>query len=117
MGVAIFACVCIVFDIVTGLIKALYRGNLNSTALRKGLIHKVTELITLVGAYIIQQFVLEQVITFTLDVFVPIAIYIALMELVSVIENLSEVNPTLAKILRPYLEKLQKETKDDENRD
>lgn len=117
MGVAIFAGICILFDIVTGLIKAVYHGNLNSTALRKGLIHKISEVITLAGAWIVQQFIVEGTITFALDVFVPIALYISLMEIVSVLENLSEVNPALGKILRPYLQKLQEKENEHENGD
>jgi len=117
MGIAIFAGLCIGFDIITGLIKAIYNGDLNSTALRKGMIHKLSEIITLVGAWLVQQFIVNGVVNFSLDVYVPIAIYISLMELVSVLENLCAVNPALAKLLRPYLQKLQtkQEDNDDEN--
>ena len=111
MGVAIFSGLCILFDIITGIIKAIYNGDLNSTALRKGMLHKLSEIVTLAGAWLVQQFIVAGVVSFTLDVFVPIALYISLMEIVSVLENICCVNPSLAKVLKPYLTKL----KDTEN--
>ena len=43
-----------------------------------------------------------------------ISTYICAMELISIIENICEVNPTLGKLFKPYLEKLKGEYKDDE---
>ena len=45
-------------------------------------------------------------------VFKTVCIYICVMELVSVLENLCEINPALAKLFKPYFEKLH--TKDEE---
>lgn len=106
MTVAIFVSVCILFDIVTGLIKAGYTGTLNSTALRQGLMHKASEILTVIGAYLLQHGMVQIGLTFEVPVYTPVALYIALMEIVSVIENLCAVNPALARILSPYLEKL-----------
>ena len=39
----------ILFDSVTGIIKALYNKKLNSTALRKGLFHKLAEVNPVLG--------------------------------------------------------------------
>lgn len=96
----------IVFDIITGVIRALYNDGLNSTALRKGLFHKLSELIATVGAYLLE-FGMNYI---NLGVDVPLlkatTTYICLMELVSIVENLAEVNPILGKFFKPYLEKL-----------
>lgn len=98
--------VFILFDIVTGVIKALYNDGLNSTYLRKGLFHKLSELIAVVGAYLLEYGI--QYIQLGVDV--PLlkatAAYICLMELVSILENLAEVNPILGRFFKPYLEKL-----------
>ena len=102
VAVAIF----ILFDIVTGIIKALYKDGLNSTYLRKGLFHKLSEVIAVVGAYLLEYGI--QYIELGIDV--PLlkatAAYICLMELISILENLAEVNPTLGRFFKPYLEKL-----------
>lgn len=103
--------VFIVFDIVTGIIRALYNDGLNSTALRKGLFHKLSELIAVVGAYLLE-YGLQYI---QLGVDVPLlkatTAYICLMELVSILENLADVNPILCKFFKPYLEKIK--TKED----
>lgn len=110
----IAVCVFIAFDIVTGLIKALYCDGLNSTYLRKGLFHKLSELIAIVGAYLLEYGI--QYIELGIDV--PLlkatAGYICLMEFISIVENLATVNPTLGRFFKPYLEKL-KSKGDDEN--
>ena len=101
----------IAFDIVTGIIRALYNDGLNSTALRKGLFHKLSELIAVVGTYLLEYGI--QYINLGIDI--PLlkatAAYICLMELVSILENLADVNPILGKFFKPYLEKIK--TKDD----
>lgn len=109
VAVAVF----IVFDIITGIIKALYNNGLNSTYLRKGLFHKLSEVIAVVGAYLLEYGI--QYIQLGVDV--PLlkatAAYICVMELVSILENLAEVNPILGRFFKPYLEKLK--TKGDES--
>ena len=44
MGVLIVSCCFIAADVITGLVKAFYCHNVNSTILRKGLYHKIAEL-------------------------------------------------------------------------
>lgn len=103
--------VFIAFDIVTGIVRALYNDGLNSTALRKGLFHKLSELIAVVGAYLLEYGI--QYVNLGIDV--PLlkatTAYICLMELVSILENLADVNPILGKFFKPYLEKIK--TKDE----
>lgn len=106
---------CIIFDIVTGVIKGLYNKNINSTYLRKGLYHKSSEILAIVLAFLIE----KGIATFDLGITLPtvsiVVTYICIMELVSIIENLSEVNPRLTKIFSPYLEKLKGQVVDDED--
>ena len=105
--------VFIAFDIITGIIKALYNDGLNSTYLRKGLFHKLSELIAVVGAYLLEYGIQYIYIGVDVPLLKATTAYICLMELVSIIENLSEVNPILGKFFKPYLEKLK--TKGEEN--
>lgn len=104
-SVFIVACF-IVFDIITGFIKALYKKNVNSTGLRKGLYHKSSEILTIVGAYFLEYAIEYVDIGLQVPVLVCVSTYLCIMELISIIENLAEVNPGLNKLFKPYLEKL-----------
>jgi toxin secretion/phage lysis holin len=96
----------ILFDIITGLAKALYKEGINSTALRKGLFHKLSEALAVIASSGIE-FALKYI---ELPNIIPIAnmviIYLCLMEGISIIENICVMNPSLAKFFAPYLEKL-----------
>lgn len=96
----------IIFDIITGIIRAIYKGNLNSTKLRKGLFHKLSEVLAIAGAGLLEYGI--QYINLGVDVPILSAVvsYICVMELVSILENLAAVNPSLGKLFKPYLEKL-----------
>ena len=105
------------FDIITGIIKALHNDGLNSTKLRKGLYHKLAEVIVLIGSGLMTSNGVSLGVDFPL---LPcVSGYICIMELISCIENISEVNPTLARFFSAYLEKLNKnlENKDGEEID
>ena len=104
--VVVFGFIC--FDVATGILKAFYIGSVNSTCLRKGLIHKFTELLTLVGCGCIDYVVGYYHIANMPDLVSAFSIYICGMELISIIENISEINPILSGFFRPYLEKLKK---------
>ncbi len=98
----------IALDIVTGIVKAAYLGNVDSTELRKGLFRKLSEVIAIVGAVFIDYAIhyidigIEPHITFA------VVAYICVMEIVSILENLCEINPTLEKLFKPYINKLKK---------
>lgn len=102
----VFGFIC--FDVITGIIKSFYNGNVNSSCLRKGLIHKFTELLTLVGCGGINYLACYYHIGNIPDLVSAFGIYICTLELISIIENLSEVNPILSGFFKPYLEKLKK---------
>lgn len=112
MVIYITVIVFILFDILTGFMKALYKEGLNSTLLRRGMYHKLSEVISVLGSGLLEYGVRYINLGVDLPVLSVVGIYICLMELVSILENISEVNPTLGKVFKPYLEKLKK---DDEN--
>lgn len=96
----------ILFDIVTGFVKALYRKELDSTALRKGLFRKLSEVLALVGAFLLGYVADYIELGIELPLLNVVSVYICTMELVSIIENLCEVNPTMFSLFSPYLKKL-----------
>ena len=71
------------------------------------------------GAWLLEQLTGYLDLSFEIPLLKTVCIYICIMELVSILENIATISPGLAKLLSPYLDKLKKETekKDDENRD
>lgn len=72
-------------DILTGWIQASVNGTWDSTKMRKGLFRKSGELVIIILAYIIQI-----AVALPVDVFLFISIYVCVMEILSVIENLDQ---------------------------
>lgn len=106
------------FDIITGYLLALKNRSINSTKLREGLFHKGSEILALVFSNLLE-YVGNYV---SLGVDVPlleaVTVYICLTELVSILENLGNINPVLKKLYGGYLEKLHsKEVENNDNRD
>lgn len=104
----------IIFDIITGLLKAVKCNKLNSTLLRQGLLHKLSEVLCVVGAFAAPYGLQQMQVDFKLPLLEGVGVYICLMETISAIENLCEVNPKLNKLFAPYLEKLKKKDDKDE---
>lgn len=89
----------ILFDILTGLIKAFKNKDYKSCVMREGLFHKCGSLLCIVFGFLIdygQQFL---DLGFKAPVGTTICIYICLMEFVSIAENLRDINPELSKLL------------------
>lgn len=106
MSVYIIVGCFILFDILTGITKALYAGVICSTKLRKGLYHKLSEIISVVGAGLLEIAIQYVDIGVDIPILNTVVIYICVMELTSNLENLSEINPQLFSLFKPYLEKL-----------
>lgn len=113
MGTYIAVAIFILFDILTGIIKALYKEGLNSTYLRRGLFHKLSEVLAVAGSGLLEYGMSYINIGVELPVLNVVAVYICTMELISIIENIAEVNPSLAKLFKPYLEKLKDKDKEE----
>lgn len=112
MVIMVVAClVCIIFDIVTGIIKALKNNGLNSTVMRQGFYHKIGELLA-VGAGCLFTWGSEKInLGFRLPLLDVIGIYIILTEIISVLENIGEINPELKELFEPFLEKMRGDKK------
>lgn len=104
--IAIVTLVFILFDILTGFLKAAANHNIDSTALRKGLLHKLSEVVAIVFSFLCEYAV--QYIHLGVEIPLVIAVcgYIIIMEIISILENIVEVNPELGKFFSKYLSKL-----------
>lgn len=102
----------ILFDIVTGIISALYKGEMNSTKLREGLYHKCGEVITIIGSALLQYVMQYYDLGFDVPMLNSVAIYICTTELISVLENLCDINPSLFSLFKPFLDKLKNNDKE-----
>ena len=112
MGVYIVVLCFILFDIVTGIIKAIYTKKLNSTVLRQGLFHKIAEIITVFGTGLMQFGMVYVDLGVDIPLLPVVSSYICIMEIISIMENLAQVNSTVGRLFKPYLEKLKQ--KEDE---
>ena len=85
----------VVTDYVTGIVKAIMAGNLSSSKMRAGLGHKFAYLILILVAYMIDT------VSVHVDLGLPVHVYlvtvggICLIELTSILENITEINPEL----------------------
>ena len=85
----------IVLDFLTGLVKAFATNSFTSTKMREGLFHKVGLFLCMILGFLVDfaQGYLD------LGVSVPVAaaicVYICLMEIASIIENVCKINPQI----------------------
>lgn len=113
--ILVVAFICL--DIITGLLKAVYEKNLESECIRKGLIHKLGEILAVAVAFLIEY---SQTVILSINFDIPIVkgvcIYIILMEILSVLENICVINPQLRKVFSPYLKKLREKENEIESK-
>lgn len=93
-------CVCavvffIIVDYVTGIAKAILNDTLSSQKMRQGLWHKFTYLILTLVAYFVDMINLHVDLGLPVNVFVCTVGGISLIELTSILENITEINPEL----------------------
>lgn len=96
----------IVFDVVTGLIKAGYNGNYNSAIMRQGGFHKSMEVMAMAVAYFVEYAIIYINIGVDVPAVPAVTVYICIMELISILENICAVNPQMCALFKPYLDKL-----------
>ena len=108
---AIIVGCAILADIITGFVKAW--------ALRKGLLHKFSEVFLCGISYGVEYATHYIPIDVSIPLFNATCSYIVLMEIISVFENLTAINPDLSKFIGKYLDsnKSRKEEKENEKFD
>ena len=92
----------IIFDVLTGWLKAFSTGTLDSSIARKGLFHKVGELLALGFGYLCEYSFPIVGIPIELPIASGICVYIVLMETASIIENIAIMNPSMAEALSRF---------------
>lgn len=80
------------FDIITGYIQAIINNNIDSKVMRTGLLHKVLIMLIIAGSFIFDK-------TFNLNVVSKvICIYVIIMEIVSIFENIKKAGIDIGKL-------------------
>lgn len=86
-------------DVISGYIQAFINHNLDSSKMRTGLLHKVLLMIVIVLSYVIAySFNIHIISTF-------VCIYIIIMEIMSIAENLKKAGVDLGKLRRNFKRK------------
>lgn len=99
----------ILFDLITGLIKAFKEKNYDSSVMREGLFHKTGSILCVVFGCLVDYTQSYIDIGVTLPVALAICAYIIMMEVGSIIENVCAINPDiLPDKLKAYFSKLSK---------
>lgn len=103
-------------DFITGTINAWIKGEIDSSKMRKGLGKKIGEITAiLIGEMFVMAFNLSD---FLVD---AISLYIIIMELISICENLEKLGVPIPKFIKKALaitnEKIQNDTENLENKD
>lgn len=102
----------IAVDIVTGWIQASVNGTWDSTKMRKGLYRKGGEILIVIFAYLMEQGIpaLQE-----LHVARFISLYVVLMEILSVIENLDQAGVPVPAFIHDRLKKIKDRADNGEN--
>ena len=89
-------------DYITGIVKAIMAGNLSSKRMREGLGHKFTYLILILVAYMIDTVGAHADLGLPTHVYLVTVGGICLIELTSILENITEINPELKDV--PFMQ-------------
>ena len=108
--------VFIIFDIVTGWLKAWYTSTTDSTIMRKGLFHKLAEILALFFGYTCEYFFPLCGIEIEIPIVTGITVYLVLMETTSIVENIATMNPQLAEMLNKFFAKKGKESGEEDGK-
>lgn len=82
-------------DYITGVIKAIMQGDLSSKRMQEGLGHKLAYLMLALTAWFIDTLNMHLSLGFPVDIFTCTVTGICLIELTSIIENITAINPEL----------------------
>ena len=82
-------------DYITGVIKAIMQGNLSSKRMREGLGHKIAYLLLTLTAWFIDTLNMHLSLGFPINVLTCVVSGVCLIELTSIIENITAINPEL----------------------
>lgn len=99
----------IVLDFITGIVMAIKNNTFNSSIMRDGLFNKFGEIVIVAVAFLIDYGQTYLDMGFSVPVLESICVYIILMEIGSILENVSRINKSLVpEKIREILEKAPK---------
>ena len=87
--------VAIVLDFVSGIAKGAMNGRLDSKVMREGLYHKFAYVLVLAAAATLEYGSSFLDLGYAVPIVLPVCAYIVITEVVSLIENIGEMNPQL----------------------
>ncbi len=105
----LIVCVFIAADLVSGIIKALSSGTYESAKMRAGLFHKLGELMAWALCYAVDQFSPALGIALPFQLTSAVTVYIVIMEIGSIVENIGIINPEIGKYLTGIFEKVREQ--------
>ena len=88
----------IFMDMLTGTLQAMKNKTLSSTKMREGIYHKLGYCLSVALAGLCEWGVIFLDLGYTAPLVTPICIMISLTEIISIIENISRINPEIANI-------------------
>ena len=91
--------ILIAMDYISGIAAAASRGDLQSSKMREGLWHKLGEVGAILLAYLVDEEGHYIGLPYQIDLLIPaVIIWISVMEITSILENLTLLNPDLASV-------------------
>ncbi len=92
-----FTAILIVMDYITGIAAAASRGDIQSNKMREGLWHKLGEVGAIILAYLVAEEGHYIGLPYQIEILIPsVIIWISVMEVTSILENIAILNPDLA---------------------
>lgn len=89
--------ILIAMDYLSGIAAAASRGDIQSSKMREGLWHKLGEVVAILLAYLVAEEGHYIGLPYQIDLLIPaVLIWISVMEITSILENLAILNPDLA---------------------
>lgn len=103
----------IILDFITGVIKAFKKKEFTSSMMREGLFHKIGSIVVIVFAGLVDYAQGFMDLGITIPLTSTVCVYITLMEIGSIIENVCIINPSIIPSkLQTYFQKLKTEVKE-----
>lgn len=94
------------FDILFGLLQALNNRVFESKIMRQGLFHKLGEILSFIFGAVCNVALPEVGVVLPFSLSAAISVYIVIMEIGSILENLSKLSPEMSKYLGVIFEKI-----------
>ena len=85
----------ILLDIASGIAQAIYNKTMDSKILRSGMFHKLSYIFAIVLALLLEYSCQYLDLGLQPTIFIPLSIYIIITEAVSILENITRINPDL----------------------